>query len=64
MAEFDANRNTRNDGYGMDFVHSVTLHHKLTERLDGYVEYVGGDPGRHGQQLPGQFRYRDGLRPA
>jgi Putative MetA-pathway of phenol degradation len=29
MAEFDLNRNDRNDGYGLDSVHSVTIGHEL-----------------------------------
>src|SRR5579871_3449603 len=30
MAEFDVNRNTSNNGYGLDFVHSLTLGKELT----------------------------------
>jgi Putative MetA-pathway of phenol degradation len=42
MAEFDLDRNDRNDAYGMDFVHSVTMGHELfTKKLNGYVEYYG-----------------------
>jgi len=45
MAEFDLGRNEGNDGYGVDFAHSVTIGHKLsTEKLNGYVEYVGIAP--------------------
>ena len=45
MAEFDFNRNAADDGYGVDFVHTITLHHKLgSERLDGYIEYAGTSP--------------------
>ena len=47
MAEFDLDRNDRNDGYGVDFVHSVTIGHKLfTEKLNAYMEYVGIAPMR------------------
>jgi hypothetical protein len=47
MAEFDLDRNDRNDGYGVDFVHSVTMGHELfTEKLNAYVEYVGIAPMR------------------
>jgi hypothetical protein len=47
MAEFDLDRNDRNDGYGVDFVHSATIGHELfTEKLIGYVEYVGIAPMR------------------
>ena len=47
MAEFDLDRNHRNDGYGVDFVHSATVGHELfTEKLNGYVEYVGIAPMR------------------
>ncbi len=47
MAEFDLDRNDRNDGYGVDFVHSATIGHELfTEKLNGYVEYVGIAPMR------------------
>ena len=44
MAEFDLNRNAANSGYGLDFVHTVTVGHELTEKLNAYVEYVGKAP--------------------
>src|SRR5258706_181042 len=44
-ARFDLSRNERNDGYGVDFVHTMTLGHFLfTKTLRGYVEYVGIAP--------------------
>lgn len=55
MAEFDADRNTRNDGYGLDFVHTATVHHKLTERLDAYVEYAGVAPAGTGNSYLSTF---------
>ena len=40
MAESDLDRNEGNDGYGVDFVDSVTIGHRLsTEKLNAYVEY-------------------------
>lgn len=45
MARFDIDRNEQNDGYGVDFVHSVTVGHSLfSEKLNAYVEYVGVSP--------------------
>ena len=45
MAEFDADRNSADDGYGVDFVHSVTLGHSLgRSNVHGYVEYFGTAP--------------------
>lgn len=44
MAEFDVNRNAANTGYGVDFVHSVTVGHALTKEVAAYVEYVGVSP--------------------
>jgi hypothetical protein len=45
MAEFDFNRTNRNDGYGVDFIHTLTVGHDLfTEKLNVYVEYVGIAP--------------------
>lgn len=39
---FAANRNDRNDGYGVDFEHTVSLGHSLfSDKLNGYAEYVG-----------------------
>lgn len=46
MAEFDAHRNAANDGYGLDFLHSITLGKEITEQLNVYVEYVGVAPVR------------------
>jgi hypothetical protein len=44
MAEFDVNRNEENDGYGLDFVHSITFDHELFDKSEGYIEYVGVSP--------------------
>jgi hypothetical protein len=45
MAEFDFDRNAADDGYGLDFVHTITLDHTLgSEKLDGYVEFAGFAP--------------------
>jgi hypothetical protein len=44
MAEFDINRNARNDGYGVDIVHTITLSHDLVPRWNVYVEYFGIAP--------------------
>ncbi len=45
MAEFDLDRNSANDGYGVDFVHSVTVGHALGRpNVHGYVEYFGSAP--------------------
>ena len=50
MAEFDADRNASNTGYGASFTHSAVLFHPLfSERLSGYIEYVGISPIRLGQ---------------
>ena len=45
MAEFDVDRNPIASGYGVDFIHTVTLGHPLwSEKLAAYVEYVGVSP--------------------
>ena len=45
MAEFDFNRNAANDGYGVDFVHSIALSHAVgTPALSAYLEYAGVSP--------------------
>jgi hypothetical protein len=49
MAEFDFNRNDANTGYGVDYVHSASLDHKLLDKLDGYIEYVGHAPANLGE---------------
>ena len=44
QAEFDFDRNEDNSGYGVDFVHTITIDHDLIERISAYVEYVGVAP--------------------
>ena len=41
MAEVDVVRHEGDDGYDLEFVHTVSLGHGLAEKLDGYVEYFG-----------------------
>ena len=56
MAEFDVDRNDRNDGYGVDFIHTVTLGHEVfTKKLNAYVEYVGIAPIRTGRTYLAYF---------
>ena len=55
MAEFDYDRNDRNDGYGIDFVHTITLGHELFDKLSGYIEYVGVSPMRTGNTYLAYF---------
>ena len=46
---FDFVRNQANDGYGVEFTHTLTLEHDIVGKLAGYVEYVGVSPYRTGQ---------------
>ena len=55
MAEFDAHRTAANDGYGLDFVHSITLGKELTEQLNIYIEYVGVAPVQTGRTYLAYF---------
>jgi hypothetical protein len=55
MAEYDLHRNTANDGYGVDFVHSVTLGKEITEQLNIYIEYVGIAPIQTGNTYLAYF---------
>lgn len=55
MAEFDVNRNAANDGYGLDFLHTVTLGHPLTEQLNVYIEYAGRAPASLGRTYLAYF---------
>jgi hypothetical protein len=41
MAELDAVRNSANDDYGFEFVHTVALGRGIAGPLGGYVEYIG-----------------------
>ena len=44
MAGVDVVRDERNEGYGAEFIHTVTVSRKLVGELEGYVEYVGVSP--------------------
>lgn len=46
---FDFVRNAANDGYGVDFTHTLTISHDIIGKLAGYVEYVGVSPHGTGQ---------------
>lgn len=41
MAESDFLRDEENDGWDTSLVHSATIGRELTDKLEGYVEYVG-----------------------
>lgn len=41
MAEFDAVRDSADDGYELQLVHTATVGRNITEALGGYVEYIG-----------------------
>jgi hypothetical protein len=45
---FDFLRNDANDGYGVDFTHTLTIGHNIIGKLAGYAEYVGVSPHRTG----------------
>ena len=56
MAEFDVLRNAANDGYGVTFLHSITLGHSLlSDRMAAYIEYVGVSPIHTGQTYLAYF---------
>lgn len=55
MAEFDLTYDEGRDDYGVDFVHSVSLGHKLVGELEGYVEYVGTAPRAGGGGYRAEF---------
>lgn len=44
MAELDLVRDEANEGYGVEFLHTVNLNRDLFGDLGGYVEYVGVSP--------------------
>jgi hypothetical protein len=48
MAELDIVRNSGNDDYGIEFVHTVALGREIAGPLGGYVEYIGIAPHRTG----------------
>jgi len=52
MAEIDVLHRGRDEGYGIDFVHTATVGHRIAGALSGYVEYVGVAP------LDGEGDYR------
>jgi hypothetical protein len=41
MAEVDFLRDVADEGYGAAFLHTATIGHPITEKLDGFAEYVG-----------------------
>lgn len=41
MPEVDLVRNTADDGYAVDLVHTATASHAIVKDLGGYVEYAG-----------------------
>jgi hypothetical protein len=41
MAEVDFLRDVNDEGYGTSFLHTAALGHGITEKLAGFVEYVG-----------------------
>jgi hypothetical protein len=48
MAELDVVRNSGNEDYGVELVHTVALGREITGSLGGYVEYIGMAPHRTG----------------
>jgi len=50
MLELDIDRNTANDRYVTDLVHSVTLGRPLLPRLEAYLEYAGFANMNHDQR--------------
>jgi hypothetical protein len=48
MGELDFVRNSGNDDYGIEFLHTVALGHDIAGPLAGYVEYIGVAPHRTG----------------
>jgi len=55
QVEFDFDRNKNDDGYGMDFIQTVTVGHDIVKNLSGYVEYVGASPIDIGQTYQAFF---------
>lgn len=41
MAEIDFVYNETEDDYGLEFAHTVVLGHDITDKLGGYIEYLG-----------------------
>ncbi|MCI0363929.1 MAG: transporter [Phycisphaerales bacterium] len=41
MAEFDGVYDPADDNYDLEFLYTVALGHDITDRLGGYVEYIG-----------------------
>jgi hypothetical protein len=44
MAEIDFVRDETDDGYGIEFLHTVNLNRNIVGQLGGYVEYIGIAP--------------------
>lgn len=55
MAEVDFARNEADTAYGIEFVHTATLDHKLFGPLGGYIEYVGVAPRETGGGYQASF---------
>jgi hypothetical protein len=49
MAEFDVVRNSDDDGYRVDFVHTAALGRAIVGPLGGFVEYIGVLPFEGGE---------------
>ena len=41
MAEVDFLRDVSDEGYGTAYVHTASISHSITEKLDGFAEYAG-----------------------
>jgi hypothetical protein len=55
MIELDFLRNDANTHYGSEYVHSLSIGHKIAGDLAGYVEYVGISPSRTGHVYRAYF---------
>jgi Putative MetA-pathway of phenol degradation len=55
MVEIDFLRNEANTHYGVEYVHSLSLGHKIVGNLAGYLEYVGVSPVRTGHVYRASF---------
>lgn len=48
MAEFDAVRDSADEDYELQFVHTATVGHAIVGDLNGYIEYIGVTDTCHG----------------
>jgi Putative MetA-pathway of phenol degradation len=55
MIESDFDRNEKNDGYGVDLVHTATISHELVSHVSSYIEYVGISPMSTGRTYLSYF---------